>query len=133
MRNKLTYVCLTLLAFLSCSKQFPKTDPHETARQAAERYYNFLMENKFDSLVLGIYAPDSLPADYRSQLANAMAQYKMSETKRRGGLTAFQVTGDSIMADSINGYVTIRLTFADKSTEQTILPLIYDNEKWKMK
>lgn len=133
MKKILASIALTLFATLSCGKEEAKVNTHTAARQAAERYFSLLMEEKYDSLVDFIYVSDSLPSDYHSQLADAMAQYKVSETKRRSGLAAFRITGDSIFADSVSGYARVELTFGDKSKENIILPLLCDEGTWKLR
>lgn len=133
MTRKPLLLLASALIMMSCGKGSSTTDKHTAMRQAAQNYYTLLLEEKYDSLVLGIDAPDSLPIDYRSQLADAMAQYKIRETRGRQGLTGFRVVGDSLFPDSISGYTEIELTFGDQSHEQIIMPLVYVDGVWKMK
>ncbi|MCQ2223448.1 MAG: hypothetical protein MJZ35_06655 [Bacteroidaceae bacterium] len=125
-------LAIAFLSLIACAEQ-PKRDLHAEMCEAAEQYYTMLMQDNFGSFVDGHYANDSLPEDYRSQLIDAVAQYKVNETERKGGLMEFQVTGDSLYADSTSGFVTIELSFGDQSKEEVILPLVYDGKQWKMK
>lgn len=131
MKHKLFLLGAAIL-FLSCSEK-PQRDFHGEMQAAAEQYYNLLMDGRYEDFVDGLYSPDSLPEDYRSQLVDAVAQYRVNETQRRGGLEGFQVLGDSLAPDSCSGFVTIQLLFGDKSTEEIILPLVDDQGVWKMK
>lgn len=132
MKHRLYLLAIAAL-LISCNGNKPERDYHGEMRAAADKYYTLLMDGRYEDFVDGLYTPDSLPADYRSQLVDAVAQYRINETQRRGGLEGFQVVGDSLGPDSCSGFVTIQLLFGDKSTEEILLPLVDDQGVWKMK
>lgn len=118
---------------MSCNKKSELTH-REAARQAAQQYYDYLLNKQYESFANGMYvADDSLPADYRAQLAEAAAQYAIDETRRHGGLVGANVVSDSLNADSVSGYVCLELTFGDQTSETIALPLVLTAEGWKMR
>ncbi len=131
MKRKLSILAAILMASACADK--PERDYHGEMQAAADHYYTLLMDGRYEDFVDGLYSPDSLPEDYRSQLVDAVAQFRINETQRRGGLVGYEVVGDSLAADSCNGYVIIKLLFGDETSEETILPLYDDAGVWKMK
>lgn len=130
-RIAFTTLLLALLA-VGCKKQH-ELSHREAARLAAQQYYTYLINGQYESFANGMYVVDSMPADYRAQLADASAQYALSETSKRGGLVGVTVVSDSLNADSVSGYVCLELTFGDQTTETIALPLVLTAEGWKMR
>lgn len=126
------YTFLLLLAAQACSSG-DERDLHSEVRQAAEGYYTHLLSREYEEFVKGMHATDSIPADYRAQLVKALQEFQENETDARKGLIRFQVTGDSLLEDSVNAFVYIDLFFGDQSKEKTLVPMVLTQEGWKMK
>lgn len=120
-----------LLAVASCSKKQPTRS--QSARQAAELYYTFLINGQYESFANCVYTPDSMPTDYRLQLAQAVKQYAENDTRSRGGIADVTVLNDSLSPDSTQDVVTLQLKFGDQTIERVLLPLVFTTEGWKMK
>ena len=122
-------LCLvvTLLSVASCSRG-PMT--HKAVRKAAESYYAMLIKGNYKGFVQGYADSKGLPEDYLSQLVDATAQF-MSEGNMPN-LTSAKAVGDSIAEDS-TAYVTLRLGFADSTSELIGLPLTLREGRWKMR
>lgn len=134
MRNKLTII-LSLLVALTLSIASCKKTPtrSETARTAAEQFYAYLQNGQYESFANCIYTPDSMPHEYRLQLAQATKQYIEMDTRNRGGLLDATVISDSVFNDSTEALVNIQLTFGDNTTEKTRMFLVFTADGWKMK
>lgn len=114
----------------SCKKQPSRS---ESASQAAEQFYTYLINGQYESFANCVYTPDSMPSEYRLQLAQAVKQYAEKDMRSRGGITDATVIADSIFADSTQAIISLQLTFGDNSTEQIQLPLVYTIDGWKMR
>ena len=124
----------------SCTKE-PQKDARTQTREAAETYYNNLLNGEYDKfadgistggVTLGSATPDSLSKAYRQQLAEASCQYIETEMKRKGGLASFKIVGDVVQPDSCSGYVCIEVAFGDSTHEEIALPLVRTKQGWKM-
>lgn len=126
-----TIITAMLLSATSCKKQQPTRS--QTARNAAELYYSYLLNGQYESFANCVYTPDSMPAEYRLQLAQAVKQYAENDTRSRGGIKNATVLDDSLFADSTQAIVTIQLKFGDQTLERVQLPLVFTAEGWKMR
>ena len=103
---------------------------HEAVRQAAEKHYAKLIRGDYKGFVSGYAGAESLPPDYRSQLVDATAQFMASPEMQR--LVAVQATSDTLCPDS-TAYVLLQLHFSDSTSEQIGVPLVLQEDQWKMK
>ena len=118
---------LLLLLFAACTKSLYM---HEAAREAAEGYYSMLIKGDYKGFVNGYASSESLPEDFRSQLVDATAQFMAKDDMR--SLMEVKAIGDSLGEDS-TAYVMLQLHFSDSTLEQIELPLILQEDGWKMK
>ena len=118
---------LVFLLLISCSSgQFS----HEAARKAAEKHYSKLIRGDYKGFVKGYAGAEEWPADFRSQLADATAQFMAKDDMR--SLMEVKAISDSLGDDS-TAYVMLQLQFSDSTSEQIELPLVLQKEGWKMK
>ena len=82
---------LGLSLWVSCGK----SDKSEVSR-AAETYYNYLIEGKYEDYIHSIAYSDSMTESYRSQMVELVAQYAAREKERRGGLVSVRALGDTV-------------------------------------
>ena len=113
--------------FVACSGGYYS---HEAVRQAAEQYYSLLIKGDYKGFVEGYADAENMPEDFRSQLADATAQFMAKDDMR--SLISVEATSDSIGADS-TGYVMLQLHFSDSTSEQVGLSLVLQEDVWKMK
>lgn len=119
-----------ILSLVSCEK---KPTRRESARMAAEQYFTYLINGQYESFANCVFTPDSMPEEYRLQLAQAVKQYAENDTRKRGGIQGATVLDDSIFADSTQAIVTVQLKFGDQTLERVQLPLVLTTDGWKMK
>ena len=114
------------LLFAACSRGLMT---HKAVREAAESYYSMLIKGDYKGFVNGYANAESLPADFRSQLKDATAQFMANDDMR--SLVNVSALSDSLGEDS-TAFVMLQLQFSDSTTEEIELPLILQEDGWKM-
>jgi hypothetical protein len=121
------FIISLLLLLAACSRGLMT---HKAAREAAEQYYTMLIKGDYKGFVNGYAGAESMPADYRSQLADATAQFMADDNMRN--LCSVMALSDSLSEDS-TAFVLLQLQFTDSTTERIELPLILKEDGWKMR
>lgn len=102
----------------------------DEAGRAAETYYNYLIEGKYDAYVAGIAYSDSMTDDYREQMVDLVAQYMAREKEQRRGLVSAKALRDSVFQGMAN--VFLEVTYGDSTREEISLPMVKCGDDWKM-
>ena len=124
---------LSLVALLaSCTKTETDTFSHESAQQAAQRYYTFFVNGDAKHFVEGMADSPSFTEDYSRQMQDVVAQ-AAKELARKGGVVRVEALSDSLYAADSTAYVFLDLVFPDSVHEQVGLPMIFQKSKWRMK
>ena len=89
-----------------------------------------LIRGDYKGFVQGYADAEDMPEDFRSQLEDATAQFMAKDDTR--SLCRVEATGDSLYEDS-TAYVMLLLHFSDSTREQIGLPLVLQEDGWKMK
>lgn len=101
-----------------------------TAAEAAESYYRLLPAGNYAMFVDGMAGADAMPHEYRRQLTELVRQQMETRWQKHGtwqSITATHVEESDSLAN-----VTLELHFADKTTDQIILPMVYIDGEWRM-
>lgn len=134
MTQKLLCLCAAFaLCLVACNKGDSYT--HDSAREAAERYYAMLQAGEYNSMVDAMWmdnpmARDTVPADLRQEYIDLLRQFKAEMP--RGGMLAATALRDSLFDDSL-AFVYLDLCFADSTHEEILQPLVFSRGKWWMK
>ena len=122
---------MALMGFVSCGE----TSPEQQAAEAAQTYYNRLLEGFPDGFLEGKAGYDRLPADYRQQLVKANEQYMQDMQQHHEGLHAVAVSPNVGRCDSTLHlvYAFLLLSYNDSTQEEITVPMVEVNGEWKMK
>ena len=96
---------------------------------AAERYYDYLLNEDYDSYVSGFLGADSMPQELRTQMVDLMAQY-MAEQKSKG---LYDVVATSEELHDSTAYVFLEMQYADSISEQIAIPLVFHDKRWQLR
>lgn len=99
------------------------------ARKAAERYYDYLLQDDYESYVNGFLGADSMPQELRSQMVDLMVQY-MADQKSKGLCDV--VATEAELQDS-NAYVFLEMLYADSLREQIGVPVVFHDGRWQLR
>lgn len=119
---------MLLLCVAACSSEKDQYT-RRSARLAAERYYDYLLQDNYEAYVNGFLGADSMPQELRTQMVDLMAQY-MADQKAKG-LIDVVATGEELHDSS--AFVFLELQYADSIREQMGIPLVFHNERWQLR
>lgn len=100
------------------------------ADKAAEKYYTYLIKERYEDFVAGIAYSDSMPPFYREQMLDVARSFVCREKEKHGGMMSVEAK-----YSVVEGYVAsafIEITFADSVKEDVSVPMVKCGEIWKM-
>ena len=123
---------LTLNCWVSCSE---KQSPEQQAAEAAQSFYQRLLDGYPDGFLAGRAVYDQLPADYREQLVMANEQYVKDMQEKHAGLRSVTISPNVGRADSTLHvvYAFLLLSYGDTTQEEITVPMVQVDGEWKMK
>ena len=123
---------LALSCWLSCSE---KQSPEQQAAEAAQSFYQRLLDGYPDGFLAGRAVYDQLPADYREQLVKANEQYVKDMQEKHAGLRSVTISPNVGRADSTLHvvYAFLLLSYGDTTQEEITVPMVLVDGEWKMK
>ncbi len=123
---------LTAFLAIACSETLT---PEQQAAEAAQSYYNRLLEGYADGFMAGRVDFDSLAPDYRQQLVSAAEQYLSDIKEQHGGLKAVGISSNVGRCDAKLRvtYAFLLLSYNDSTQEEICVPMVEHNGEWLMK
>ena len=121
-----------LMGLMGCSGEL---SPEQEAAEAAQGYYQRLLDNYPDGFLAGKVNFDQLPADYRRQLVKANEQYMKDMQQKHDGLRAVTISPNVGRIDSTLhvAYAFLLLSYGDSTQEEIAVPMVHVDGDWKMK
>ena len=107
----------------------------QQAAEAAQSYYQRLLDGYPDGFLAGKAAYDEMPADYRDQLVKANEQYMKDVEQKHNGLRSVVVSPNVGRIDSTLHvvYAFLLLSYGDSTKEEVIVPMVQVDGDWKMR
>ena len=96
----------------------------QQAAEAAQSYYQRLLDGYPDGFLAGKAAYDEMPADYRDQLVKANEQYMKDVEQKHNGLRSVVVSPNVGRIDSTLHvvYAFLLLSYGDSTKEEVTVP-----------
>ena len=107
----------------------------QQAAEAAQSYYQRLLDGYPDGVLAGKAAYDEMPADYRDQLVKANEQYMKDVEQKHNGLRSVVVSPNVGRIDSTLHvvYAFLLLSYGDSTKEEVTVPMVQVDGDWKMR
>ena len=107
----------------------------QQAAEAAQSYYQRLLDGYPDGSLAGKAAYDEMPADYRDQLVKANEQYMKDVEQKHNGLRSVVVSPNVGRIDSTLHvvYAFLLLSYGDSTKEEVTVPMVQVDGDWKMR
>ena len=129
MRRFLILFAVISLILTSCSKKTPE----DVAGKAAEEYYNYLIEGKYEEYVAVMDNTEGIPEGYRQQLITMVKQFVVQQKEERGGLKSVKKVNSVIDKSNTKADVFLEVYYGDNANEEVVMPMVLKDGKWKMK
>ena len=120
-----------LLGLVGCQE----VSLEQQAAEAAQSYYQRLLDGYPDGFLAGKAAYDEMPADYRDQLVKANEQYMKDVEQKHNGLRSVVVSPNVGRIDSTLHvvYAFLLLSYGDSTKEEVTVPMVQVDGDWKMR
>ena len=110
-----------------------KAKPEEIVAKAAEQYYSYLLEGKYEAFVDGCYQQDTIRAVYRQQLIENAKMFVGQQKTEHQGIKSVEVANVEVDTAAHTANVFLRLSYGDGGSEQVLLPMVEKDKLWMMR
>jgi len=129
MRRFLILFAIVITMLSSCSRKTPE----DAVGKAAEKYYNYLIEGKYEEYVAAMDNTESIPEGYRQQLITMTRQFIALQKEERGGLKSVKKVNSVIDKSNTKADVFLEVCYGNSASEEVLVPMVLKDGKWKMK
>ena len=121
-----------VLGFLACNDA-EEQDRGQQAAIAAKGYYDLLLEQKYDSFVIGYNRVGQLPQQYQQQLLLNAQMFVEQQKNEHHGMAKVEIL--NAKADTLRhvAEVFLQMVYGDSTKEQILVPMVQTNSVWKMR
>ena len=121
-----------LIGLMGCSEELT---PEQQAAEAAQSYYQRLLDGYPDGFLVGKANYDQYPSDYRQQLVKANELFVKDMKQKHNGLRAVAVSPNVGRTDTTLHvvYTFLLLSYGDSTQEEVTVPMVQVDGEWKMK
>ena len=121
-----------LLGLMGCSDE---QSLEQQAAEAAQSYYQRLLDGYPDGFLAVKAAYDQMPVDYREQLVKANEQYVKDMQQKHDGLRSVAISPNVGRTDTTLHvvYAFLLLSYGDATQEEVTVPMVQVDGEWKMK
>jgi len=131
-RAAIVVMGLTALTLVAACHE---VSPEQQAAEAAQGYYQRLLDGYPDGFLEGKATYAEMPEDYRKQLLEAGKQYLEDMQQRHDGLRAVAISPNVGRMDSTLQltYAFLLLSYGDSTQEEVAVPMVQVKGSWKMR
>ena len=136
MKKILTYLTIAFVATLSScnggNNKKAKEIPEKPTNEEITNIYGLYVKGDFEKYVGNINSCHGKPTEYKRQMVVAMKQHLHEQEKETGGIKSFSVARIEPNAKGRQANVFINLNYANGSSEEILLSMVYAGGKWEM-
>lgn len=131
LKRRMVIGLMGLMGLVGCQE----VSLEQQAAEAAQGYYQRLLDGYPDGFLAGKAAYDEMPADYRDQLVKANEQYMKDVEQKHDGLRSVVVSPNVGRIDSTLHvvYAFLLLSYGDSTKEEVTVPMVQVDGDWKMR
>lgn len=130
---------LLLVAFsfvlLSCHRNgadMVKDKSSEGADSMAVTCYKMQAEGRFEDYVKAMKSCDKMPADYQHRIVMMLRHHQKQVMEERKGVKNVKVLRTEMHDNERMANVFLNVSFNDGTSEEVILPMVYDGQSWRI-
>ena len=134
MPNKRSPFFALLLSFLlvACSSGGGDGLQPPTAKEVME-YYELYRSGNYAEYVKAMQSCDNKPADFCNQMADALKQHAARIKEEKGGTVSAEFLRSELHAEHSAADAYLSVTYGDSTKEEIVLPLVFWQDKWRLK
>ena len=119
-----------LIGLMSSCKQVP---PEQQAMEAAQSFYEQLLDGNYEKFLAGRAHMDSIPDSYREQLLVAYKQFVIMQKEAHQGIMGIEASRAQMDSTLHLMQVFMIVNYADSTQEEIVVPMVEQNGEWKIK
>ena len=103
-----------------------------TAKEVME-YYELYRSGNYAEYVKAMQSCDDKPADFCKQMADALKQHAARIKAEKGGAVSAEFLRTELHAEHSAADAYLSVTYGDSTKEEIVLPLVFWQDKWRLK
>ena len=96
-------------------------------------YYELYRSGNYADYVKAMQSCDDKPADFCKQMADALKQHAARIKAEKGGAVSAEFLRTEMHAEHSAADAYLSVTYGDSTKEEIILPLVFWQDKWRLK
>jgi hypothetical protein len=121
------------LLFVTASCHRSKVAEREQPDAAAIHYVQCMADEKYDEFISGMISCDSASTAYKKNMTILFKQMVAAKKEEQGGLKSVSCVRTELTENGKYANTFLKVTYSNDSSEIMLLPLIWQDEKWRMR
>ena len=135
MPNKRSPLLVLLLSYLltACSPGGKGEGLQPPTADEVMAYYELYRSGNYADNVKAMQSCDDKPADFCKQMADALKQHAARIKEEKGGTVSAEFLRTELHAEHSAADAYLSVTYGDSTKEEIVLPLVFWQDKWRLK
>ena len=135
MHHKRSPLLVLLLSYLltACSPGGKGEGLQPPTADEVMAYYELYRSGNYADYVKAMQSCDDKPADFCKQMADALKQHAARIKAEKGGAVSAEFLRTEMHAEHSAADAYLSVTYGDSTKEEIILPLVFWQDKWRLK
>jgi len=126
-------ILIVLFVLLSCAKTNKAVSVKERPGDAAIYYMRCIMQENYDEYIRAMISCDSASVDYKDKMRILVKQMVRTKKLEMDSCKQIECLKADVKYNGDYANTFLRLTYANDSTETIILPLIWKDDRWRLR
>ncbi len=129
----IVYIAIVFLCLASCVKSNKEISAKDKPERAAIYYTKCIVEENYDEYVKAMVSCDSASDEYKNKMMWMAKQMVRAKKAEMDSCKNIECIKTEIKYDGNYANTFIRLTYSNDSSETILLPLIWYEDKWRLR